>query len=263
MKKITLPDRATKLQIAILLLNAQSAMARAMTPSEENAKWNASHSGKDELLKEVKLYNLSIDEQGNEADPYRFNAVINSYCIRIMEHFNFSDETTRSMQKESCGFFAEWLDVLDESEIPAAMAKAKSMFRRLLPALISSQQECKSFFRIEYTKKLHDPIQKLRLRDEEFLQCENLLAALWAGVGDTYDEEEALDKAIQKRISVLKSETEKQQASLKYGHLVFHALCEQFGISIASEMTREERNAIQMAIRDGILIRKGTYYCKS
>ena len=262
MKKITLPDRATKLQLAILLLNAQSAMARAMTPSEENAKWKANHSGKDELLKEVKLYNLSIDEQGKEADPYRYNAVINSYCIRIMEYYNFSDEMTRSMQKESCGFFAEWFDVLDESEIPAAMAKAKAMFRRLLPGLITSQQECKSFFRIEYTRKLHDPIQKLRLRDEEYIQCEKLLQALWLGVGDTYDEEEALEKAIQKRMAILQQETEKQQAALKYGHIVFYALCEQFGISIESEMTRQERNTLQQAIRDGVLIRKGTYYCK-
>ena len=262
MKRITLPDRATKLQLAILLLNAQSTLARAMTPSEENAKWKASHSGKDELLKEVKLHNVSIDEQGNEADPYRYNSVINSYCIRIMEHFNFSDEMTRSMQKESCGFFAEWLGVLDESEIPAAMAKAKAMFRRLLPTLITSQQECESFFRIDYTRKLHDPIQKLRLRDEEYIQCEKLLAALWQGVSNTYDQEEALELAVKKRMEVLRLETEKQQASLNYGRIVFHALCEQFGVSIASEMTSEERNALQRAVRDGVLIRKEHSYSK-
>jgi len=262
MNKITLPQKATKLQLAILLLNAQSAMTRAMNPTEENAKWKASHSGKDELLKEVKAYNLSIDENGSEADRYRFNAIVIRYCVRLQEYFNLSDEMSRLLQKESVGFFAEWHDILEESEIPEAMAKAKAMFRRLLPKIIGMDKERRSFFHLEYTRKLHDPIQKLRLRDEEYIQCEKLLSALWKGVGDTFDEEEALEKAIQKRMSVLWAETERQQASLKYGRIVFYALCEQFGVSIASEMTREERNALQRAVRDGVLVRKQHSYCK-
>ena len=263
MNKITLPDRATKLQLSILLLNAQSAMARAMTPTEENAKWKAKHSGKDELLKEIKLHNLSIDENGNETDPYRFNNRVNAYCRRVMERFNFTDEPTRALQNESLNFFSEWLGLLEEAEVGAAIAKAKAMFRRLLPELLERQQEPRSFFSDKYTWQRHDPITKLKLRDEEFIECEKLLAALWQGIGDCYDQEEALEKAIRARMAILKEDTEKQQDSLKYNRIVFHALCEQYGISIAAEMTREERSALQMAVRDGILVRKDHNYCKA
>ena len=64
-------------------------------------------------------------------------------------------------------------------------------------------------------------------------------------------------------MSVLQTETERQQVSLKYGKIVFHALCEQFGVNVAVEMTREERNALQRAVRDGVLIRKDHGYCKA
>ena len=72
------------------------------------------------------------------------------------------------------------------------------MFRRLLPALMGKQQEPRSFFHLEYTRNLHDPIKQLRIRDEEFIACEKLLTALWKGIGECYDEQEALGRQFRK-----------------------------------------------------------------
>lgn len=254
---IILP-KMSKMQIALALSLAVNSMIND-EQRRRNAEWNCRHNTKDDLLREVKKHNLSRDKEGNMTSPYRFNDVVNAYTNRVAEYFNLSDRSKVTLNsiigKE---FYVEYGGMLEEYEIPAAMQKIKRELRKYLPGIISELGPSSSYLERGNNIGRNSFYSDIKARDEDFHEATDLLNAIECSGVSGIDCSEEMDALLGKLRSGIKAmqETSKQaMAAFSRGEIVYIAWRAGKGISAKDEMSRSERNLLQRAVADGILIR--------
>lgn len=259
---VSIPKKATKYELALLLIltKAQNSGDRILSQShrEQKARQDAEYIGKHNtlpgILAEIKKYNLSLD--GN--NPYRYNAVVNAYAGRVGEFFNLSTDARRKLDTFSRDFYSHYTaGLLEEQDVKPAIRRLKSQLRKLLPALIALP--CRSYF--WHKSRSTNYLAKHQELQSEYEQCSNLLDSVVKYFATAvYDECEAMEKKLRERMRELCDKSATLARLYAIGPMAYAVAEASNGISSQSEMTRDERNQVQRAIAEGLIVRKESTY---
>lgn len=268
MQRIPVPNRLTKSGLAHLLMNYNAEKYYGNPDSYK--RWLAKHFTVDQLMLKVKQHNMSIDKDGNSIDPHRYDLQLIRYIERVAEFLNLTEDEYKLFtgMLHLHGVRLRTGACLDDVELRVAIYQTKSLTRSGIAGIREMVGSKPKAF--DYPQHGGDPMYKIIQRfhgfESEYFETVDKLEAL-----------EIVKEDIEKEFGAKKLKRLEQtyikhcDKLLEKINLLFRAqvqpriVCYVVAntLPIATELPREDRTAIQRAIKAGILERQDGKYVKA